>query len=93
MIHGPEATWDFYREAQEPWKDAVLLIGEPIDAGPGVESGAQSRENESGHLSDLPATHGCLSSLAGVRGLYHAALARYSQAGPMSYRVVRSLSC
>ena len=27
------------------------------------------------------------------RGLSHAALARYSQAGPMSYRVVRSLSC
>ena len=30
---GPEAVWDFYVEAQDPWEGAVFELGEVLDAG------------------------------------------------------------
>ena len=32
-IKGPEAVWDFYVEAQEPWEGTAFEVGELIDAG------------------------------------------------------------
>ena len=32
-LKGPEAVWDFYVEAQEPWEGTAFEIGELIDGG------------------------------------------------------------
>ena len=49
-IKGPEGTWDFYVESQEPWEGAPFEVGELIDAGDKVvaETLAQVRGKSSG---------------------------------------------